>query len=97
MVEITKDEFKHMRTAQQNTELTAIVSPGYAPLEQYHTTGHQGPWGDLYAFGAVLYWLVTGTKPVEATARARNDPLVPASKAGDARRYSAALQRIMPG
>lgn len=84
-------DFGSARVSGANTELTAIVSPGYAPLEQYHSNGHQGPWSDLYAFGAVLYWLVTGVKPVEATARARNDPLTPASKAGDVRRYSGAL------
>ncbi|MEO8441675.1 MAG: serine/threonine-protein kinase, partial [Betaproteobacteria bacterium] len=81
-------DFGSARVTSANTELTAIVSPGYAPLEQYHTNGHQGPWSDLYAFGAVLYWLVTGTKPVEATARVRNDPLKPAVQIGDGARYS---------
>jgi serine/threonine protein kinase len=72
-------------------ELTAIVTPGYAPLEQYHTTGKQGPWSDLYAMGGVLYWLVTGSKPVDAAARIRNDPMPPATQAGDRARYSEAL------
>ena len=72
-------------------ELTAIVTPGYAPLEQYHTTGNQGPWSDIYALGGVLYWLVTGSKPVDAAARIRNDPMTPAIKAGDRNRYSDAL------
>src|SRR5258706_1742091 len=60
-------DFGSARVTSANTELTAIVSPGYAPLEQYHTNGHQGPWSDLYAFVAVLYWLVTGTQPVGDT------------------------------
>jgi len=81
-------DFGSARVTSANTEMTAIVSPGYAPLEQYHTNGHQGPWSDLYALGAVLYWVVTGTKPVEATARARNDPLPPAAQVGDHSRYS---------
>ena len=84
-------DFGSARAASADTELTAIVSPGYAPLEQYHANGHQGPWSDLYAFGAVLYWIVTGDKPVDATARARNDPLKPAIQAGDRSRYGAAL------
>lgn len=69
-------------------ELTAVVSPGYAPLEQYHAHGRQGPWSDLYAFGGVLYWLVTGTKPVEAAARVKQDVLPPAAKVGEARAYT---------
>jgi serine/threonine protein kinase len=71
-----------------NQELTAVVSPGYAPLEQYHAHGKQGPWSDLYAFGGVLYWLVTGTKPVEAAARVKQDVLPPAAKVGEARAYT---------
>lgn len=83
-------------------ELTAIVTPGYAPLEQYHTTGNQGPWSDIYALGGVLYWMVTGNKPVDAAARIRNDPMPPAAKVGDRNRYSDALLTsidwmLMPG
>ena len=59
--------------------LTSIVTPGYAPFEQYHTHGAQGPWSDLYAMGGVLYWLVTGQKPVEAPSRVRKDEMPPAS------------------
>lgn len=71
-----------------NQELTAVVSPGYAPLEQYHAQGKQGPWSDLYAFGGVMYWMVTGNKPVEAAARVRTDILPPAVQAGDAKVYT---------
>src|SRR5260221_7565599 len=67
----------------QASELTAIVSPGYAPLEQYHATGNQGPWSDLYALGGVLYWLVTGNRPHEAVARVPKDAMPPAHKVGD--------------
>ena len=73
---------------QKSQELTAIVSPGYAPFEQYHSQGKQGPWSDLYAFAGVLYWMVTGERPLEAAARVRKDAMVPAAKAGDERRYS---------
>ena len=71
-----------------NQELTAVVSPGYAPLEQYHAHGKQGPWSDIYAFGGVMYWMLTGNKPVEAAARVRQDVLPPAVKAGDAKVYT---------
>jgi hypothetical protein len=71
-----------------NQELTAVVSPGYAPLEQYHTQGRQGPWSDLYAIGGVMYWMLTGNKPVEAAARVRQDIMPPAAKAADGRGYA---------
>jgi serine/threonine protein kinase len=72
---------------QQNQELTAIVTPGYAPFEQYHTQGKQGPWSDLYALAGVLYWMVTGNRPIDAAARVRQDSLPPAVQAADRTRY----------
>jgi len=74
---------------QKSSELTAVVSPGYAPFEQYHTQGKQGPWSDLYALAGVLYWMVTGSMPQEAPARIRADTMAPAAKAGDRSRFRA--------
>src|SRR3954453_7161707 len=60
---------------QRSSQLTAIVTPGYAPFEQYHTQGNQGPWSDIYALAGVLYWMVTGNPPMEAAARVREDKM----------------------
>ena len=76
-------------------ELTAIVTPGYAAFEQYHTHGNQGPWTDLYSVAALMYGLVTGQRPVEAPARVRNDPLVSALQAADRTLYSETLLRAI--
>jgi serine/threonine protein kinase len=84
-------DFGSARATASGSELTAIVTPGYAPIEQYHTQGQQGPWSDLYAFGGVLYWMIVGKRPVEAVARVRQDMLPPAQQAADAGRYSAQL------
>jgi TPR repeat protein len=55
--------------------LTAVITPGYAPFEQYHEGGSQGPWSDIYGLGAVIYRAITGTKPPDAAARMMgNDP-----------------------
>jgi len=45
---------------------TVIVTPHYAPGEQYHARGHQGPWTDLYSLAATLYTAVTGEFVPEA-------------------------------
>ena len=70
-----------------NSQNTAIVTPGYAPFEQYHTQGNQGPWSDLYAFAGVLYWMTTGNRPLEAPARVREDTMVPAVAAAKGGNY----------
>src|SRR4051794_27526200 len=49
--------------------MTAIVTEGFAPFEQYSEEGEQGPWTDLYALGAVMYTAMVGRKPPSATAR----------------------------
>lgn len=72
-----------MRGKDQN--MTAIVTPGYAPFEQYFTDGCQGPWSDIYAFGAVIYKAITGKAPPEAASRVKSDTMVPAVEAGKGR------------
>jgi HAMP domain-containing protein len=52
------------------------VTPGYAPIEQYLDDA-QGPWTDVYALGATLYWLVMGVAPPPADQRSEyHDPIV---------------------
>ena len=66
--------------AGKSRSVTAIVTPGYAPLEQYSVKGHQGPWTDIYGLGAVCYRCLSGEAPDDATERMRADPLVPISE-----------------
>ena len=59
----------------ETKSLTSILTPGYAPLEQYSGDGKQGPWTDLYAMGGVLYRAVTDRNPPDAVSRIRGDSL----------------------
>lgn len=60
--------------------MTTILKPGYAPPEQYSTNGKQGPWTDVYAIGATLYYAVTGKAPLDSISRKVEDEIIMPSK-----------------
>ena len=49
---------------------TTMLTPGYAPLEQYGRALKHGAFTDIYALGSTLYYLLTGEAPVSAIERA---------------------------
>jgi tetratricopeptide (TPR) repeat protein len=54
----------------QTRTLTSLVTPGFAPYEQYYSkSNEQGPWTDIYGLGATLYRAVTGVAPMDAVDR----------------------------
>ncbi|MFT2588468.1 serine/threonine protein kinase, partial [Escherichia coli] len=57
--------------------LTSVLTPQYAPIEQYAAEGKQGPWSDIYSAAAVLHHAITGAPPPEAASRVGKDSYRP--------------------
>ncbi len=69
--------------------LTVILKPGYAPIEQYAEIPgmRQGPWTDVYALAAVVYFAITGKTPPVSVGRMLSDSYQPLAQTA-AGRYS---------
>lgn len=75
-------DFGCARETTRGTEtLTIALKQGYAPVEQYQSKG-QGPWTDIYALCATIYFCLTGKAPPQALDRITSDGLLLPSKLG---------------
>jgi uncharacterized protein (TIGR02145 family) len=61
------------------TTHTAMLTPGYAPIEQYSDRAQRGPFTDIYALGATTYFMLTGDKPIPVTDRNLEELISPNS------------------
>lgn len=66
-----------------------FLKTDYAAPEQFRAvrtgnSGEEGPWTDIYAVGAIMYYFLTGHKPADAMTRmsARSSKLEPPKKYG---------------
>jgi hypothetical protein len=85
----------------QGRTVTILVAPGYAPFEQYYSSGEsQGPWTDLYSLGATCYRAISGVPPLDAITRSKGvlgssrEVLVPARTIGSGRYSETVLRAI---
>ncbi len=70
-------DFGSARAFSQNQTVshTRLVTPGYAPPEQYASQARFGPYTDLYALAATLHHALSGQMPPPATDRMMGTPL----------------------
>ena len=80
----------------KTTQGARAVTPGYSPHEQYGQ-GTTDARSDVYALGATLYTMLTGSVPVESIQRLVRDPLLPARQVNLAisEQISATIQKAM--
>ena len=79
--------------AQYSQTVANMLTPGYAPCEQYSNRG-QGPWTDIYAMAATFYCAITGKPPPDSLERVVSDQCEAASIVGRGRYQAAFLDAI---
>lgn len=80
----------HTMSLSRQHQARQVVTPGYAPSEQYDLSGYVGPWTDLYATGATMRTCIEGVPPPAAHLRCEKDVMRPAQHAFR-KRYSQEL------
>lgn len=83
-------DFGNARLSNDADEVlrTIVLTPGYAPPEQYRAKSKQGAFTDIYAVGAMFYHMITGVIPMESIDRAQEDELIrPAKLENDLPKY----------
>lgn len=68
-------DFGSARQVMGDKSVSALVSLGFAPVEQF-SRKNQGPYTDVYAMAATIYYCTTGKKPQDAASRAVDDQLL---------------------
>lgn len=75
----------------QTRTVTSMVTPGFAPPEQYSQNTKFGPWTDIYALAAVAYNCLKGHKPSDAVQRMVEDDYQPLNHGSQASGFLRAI------
>ncbi len=64
-----------MRNIDNTKTMTVMFKRGFSPEEQYRYRGKWGPYTDVYSICATMYFMMTGTAPVDSVIRALGDDM----------------------
>jgi serine/threonine protein kinase len=81
--------------AHRSHTFAALLTPGYAPFEQYSAAvKDQGPWSDIYSLAATVYEAIGGRPPPEGSERVLDDRCIPATETGRGRYRRTFLEAV---
>ena len=83
---------------EHSRSFRAMLTDGYAAIEQYGSGVQQGPWTDVYALGAIAYRALSGRTPTPAADRAVKDRLAPVATVAPGpvgKRFAAAVMAAL--
>lgn len=80
---LTLFDFGGAKIQHEERSSVVLAKRGYTPIEQLQSDEEPGPWVDVYAMAATIYYCLCGNAPVEAAARVSSgDRLVRPSAQG---------------
>jgi formylglycine-generating enzyme required for sulfatase activity/serine/threonine protein kinase len=84
------------QVVSKSKPITALLTPGYAPLEQYGSKGDRlGPWTDIYSLAAVAYSCLTGKIPPDASDRVIEDEIEKLAGSPQASKFLQSLDKAL--
>lgn len=86
-----------MSNIQDDRSMTVLFKRGYSAEEQYIRNGKQGPYTDVYAVCATMYYMLTGIEPEEAVSRRIKDHVISLKKFKDIEMDAHVREAIMKG
>lgn len=75
--------------------LSVVLKPGFAPLEQYSTSGPQGTFTDVYSLACTMYFILTGKKLPDAMDRVKGVKYVTLKQFGYPEYISVAVDKAL--